>query len=70
MATMALTVSRGLNDQLKIERKTLYIIMLDMLDIMNKIEIIRGGYLFFLNLVVFIDLLFIKMLGSALLRSR
>ena len=52
MATMALTVSRGLNDQLKIERKTLYIIMLDMLDIMNKIEIIRGGYLFFLNLVV------------------
>ena len=70
MATMALTVSRGLNDQLKIERKTLYIIMLDMLDIMNKIEIIRGGYLFFLNLVVFIVLLFIKMLGSALLRSR
>ena len=70
MATMALTVSRGLNDQLKIERKTLYIIMLDMMDIMNKIEIIRGGYLFFLNLVVFIVLLFIKMLGSALLRSR
>ena len=70
MATIALTVSRGLNDQLKTERKTLYMIMLDMSDIMNKIEIIRGGYLFFSNLVVFIFWLFFKMLGSALLRSR